>query len=302
MKLYFFKDKHGNFGDDLNPWFWSFFLGDCLDEDESKRVIGIGTLINFRLPRAEELHVMGSGVGYGELPDLQNLTVHFVRGPLSAERLNQPIEKGITDPAILVPTLHPDLQEKQYDFGFMPHCDSDRNGDWELACKAAGLKYISPRQNFKNVFDQMCQCKVLITEAMHGAIIADAYRIPFIPVKAYEHISEFKWKDWMLSMNLDFSFNRIAPLWYGESGKSAIDALKTKLKRVLVNLGIWSQNWSKPGPTKTSRKEFDAVVEQLKMLKTSQSFLSDDDVFNQQQQRMKNAIESAKASLSASIS
>lgn len=43
---------------------------------------------------------------------------------------------------------------------------------------------------------------------MHGAIISDAFRIPWIPVKCFPFIDEFKWLDFTSSMNIkDFEFN-----------------------------------------------------------------------------------------------
>lgn len=38
---------------------------------------------------------------------------------------------------------------------------------------------------------------------MHGAIVADTYRIPWIPIKLYPYINEFKWNDWALSLNIE---------------------------------------------------------------------------------------------------
>jgi len=57
---------------------------------------------------------------------------------------------------------------------------------------------------------------VLIAEAMHGAIVADALRVPWIPVRSSDSVLAFKWRDWCASLNLTYSPHAIipvAPLW-----------------------------------------------------------------------------------------
>ena len=44
-----------------------------------------------------------------------------------------------------------------------------------------------------------------MTEALHGAIVADALRVPWIAVKLFDHIIEFKWRDWCRSLGLNYS-------------------------------------------------------------------------------------------------
>jgi succinoglycan biosynthesis protein ExoV len=44
----------------------------------------------------------------------------------------------------------------------------------------------------------------VLTEAMHGAIVADTLRVPFVPLVSSREISSFKWMDWTLSMDLPY--------------------------------------------------------------------------------------------------
>jgi succinoglycan biosynthesis protein ExoV len=59
MKLYW-SARH-NFGDSLNPWLWEKLLPGALDQDSSEILVGIGTLLNHKLPRTGHKHVFGSG-------------------------------------------------------------------------------------------------------------------------------------------------------------------------------------------------------------------------------------------------
>jgi succinoglycan biosynthesis protein ExoV len=68
MQLYYFKVHHGNFGDDLNPWLWPQLLPELMQGAGDELLVGIGTLLNHRLPAAPLKHVFGSGHGYGRKP------------------------------------------------------------------------------------------------------------------------------------------------------------------------------------------------------------------------------------------
>ena len=64
----------------------------------------------------------------------------------------------------------------------MPHQMSARRVNWEPICREVGLRYVDPRWPVARILEELCQTGVLITEAMHGAIVADALRIPWTPV------------------------------------------------------------------------------------------------------------------------
>ena len=66
------------------------------------------------------------------------------------------------------------------------------------------------------VIDKIRSCRLLITEAMHGAIIADTLRVPWVPLKTNKTINDFKWNDWSKSMEIDLRF-MIAPTLYSDS-------------------------------------------------------------------------------------
>jgi succinoglycan biosynthesis protein ExoV len=51
---------------------------------------------------------------------------------------------------------------------------------------------------------------------MHAAIVADTFRIPWVPVVTNARINEFKWRDWTSSLDLEYAPERI-PSIYGRS-------------------------------------------------------------------------------------
>jgi succinoglycan biosynthesis protein ExoV len=68
---------------------------------------------------------------------------------------------------------------------------------------------------------------VIITEAMHGAIVADTYNIPWIPVFTYASFNFFKWNDWAASLDMSINFKKLPRIYKGEKG------LKVSLKKVI---------------------------------------------------------------------
>ncbi|MBV5343050.1 hypothetical protein JZU68_05380, partial [bacterium] len=113
-----------NFGDSINPWFWSHYIDRPFEEDSDELFVGIGTLLNNRLPaNYSAIHVMGSGAGYGEyIPSCpKNWRVHCVRGPLTADSIGIDRKYAIADPAILLNELVPLSNCKAFTCSFMPH-------------------------------------------------------------------------------------------------------------------------------------------------------------------------------------
>lgn len=270
MKLYYFKDPEGNFGDDLNPWLWQNLLGDVFDQNTDELFVGVGTLLNHRIPKAKKVTVFGSGHGYGDIPPVNtHWQFYSVRGPLTAQALGLDLSLAITDPAILAPLFTKQQTNKKYPISYMPHCVSARNGDWQKVCQIAGIHYIDPRKPYLDVFKAIQQTELLLTEAMHGAILADAFRVHWLPVKAYKHISEYKWQDWLQSVKVETKFNHIKPVWRGDSLYPINTKLKHKLKRVLHQTPLWQTSWQSAPPAKSSIQQLEQTASQLKVLATS---------------------------------
>jgi succinoglycan biosynthesis protein ExoV len=61
--------------------------------------------------------------------------------------------------------------------------------------------------------NEIRQSGVVLAEAMHAAITADALRVPWIPVRGYPRILSFKWQDWCLSVGLDYQPHSLPSLY-----------------------------------------------------------------------------------------
>lgn len=209
MKPYHWPSHHGNFGDDLNLWLWDALLPGLREVREETLLVGVGTVLNpTLLPNGVHKLVIGSGYGYGDPPDISDpreWDVRCVRGPKTAQRLGLSSDKGIVDPAVMISDLDefknlPKLHRKT----FVPHWESAEFGMWESVCEPAGLTYLDPRGEAKSVIRHIAQSEMIVAESMHGAILADAFRVPWVAVTTSSSINDFKWKDWASSVGANY--------------------------------------------------------------------------------------------------
>jgi succinoglycan biosynthesis protein ExoV len=222
MKLFYYKrpDATNNFGDALNPWLWNQLLPGVFDEDETTAFVGLGTLLNNllpnRVPKARRIVVFSSGVGYEKsLAVLKDSwDIYCLRGPLSARRLSLPAKFAVADGAILVRRLFKPVGHQVNRFAFMPHVHHANyaGASWKSICEEIGFGYIDPRWSIEQVLSAISQTEVLLAEAMHGAIVADALRVPWIPIRTSARILTFKWLDWCSSINVEYQPRYITPV------------------------------------------------------------------------------------------
>ena len=239
MKLYYWK--HGtekrNFGDDLNPWIWERCMPGVLDDNADTIFMGIGTLLNRKyIPAAHKRVIFSSGAGYGHPPQMDDSwKIYCVRGPLTARRLGIPENFALTDGALLVRKFYRPSPDKKHRFSYMPHIIQAYSGgkSWQKVCQRTGIHYIDPQGSVDGILNEISTTECLITEAMHGAIVADCLRVPWIPVKTTERILRFKWEDWCASVGLSYSPCRMMPLWDPQEG-GFMRQMRHRLKTQLV--------------------------------------------------------------------
>lgn len=210
MQLYYWSAQGPNLGDSLNPWLWPMLLPDFFDDDPAELFIGIGSNFGHAFPRDARKLVCGTGYGaYQAAPHLDDTwDIRFVRGPRTAHVLGLDKRFGLGDPGMLVRLAGPALPAagKRHAVGFMPHWESALYGAWGPVCEEAGAHFIDPRDPLEDVIAAIRGCDVLVTEAMHGAIVADGLRVPWVPFMPLP-THHFKWFDWAESQGLALEFS-----------------------------------------------------------------------------------------------
>ncbi|MCX6348312.1 MAG: polysaccharide pyruvyl transferase [Candidatus Aureabacteria bacterium] len=253
MKLEYCQVRGGNFGDDLNPWLWSRLIPDLLDNDGKVGFYGIGTLLHRGLPKNQIKVIFGAGAGYRRPPRVDGTwRIYCLRGPLTARLLRADEKLAITDPAYLLATRVPETPAKTAPVSFMPHYSTARAADWRRICDRAGIAYIDPAGPVDAVIEAVGRSELLIAEALHGAVAADALRVPWIPVRLSHRLLDFKWLDWCRSLGRDYSPAELPPVLDTELPRRV--AAERALKRSLSRLGLGKRQWRRL-PVRRSRPE-----------------------------------------------
>lgn len=222
MNLTYFKADIGNFGDDLNLWLWPQLLGSFDEYPANLDFVGIGSILDHRIleNKSNKKIIFGSGVRDVDfrISNEDNVEFQFVRGPITSRLMND--AKYITDAAYALRLLKekPSV-EKKYKYSYIPYFRNYYNFDWQLFEKISGIHVINPTAHVETVINEINATEHLYTSAMHGAILADIYRVPWLRVRFNKtghesnFTSELKWQDWLRSINkseiptIDFDFN-----------------------------------------------------------------------------------------------
>lgn len=224
MRLLYWRHPSWNFGDELNPWLWERVLPFRFDLDvDSWLFLGIGTILQMPMmhPRVA---VLGSGLGYGTTsPEWmaharRHWRFYAVRGPLTASRLGIETRFAITDPAVLVPRYFQPApaaaataeERAARRVAVVPHWVTAsapaQKETFRSAADALGYRLVDPRQSVDTVVGALADASLVLAESLHAAIVADAFRVPWIPLvtKHNQDTSIFKWQDWCASMEVPY--------------------------------------------------------------------------------------------------
>jgi succinoglycan biosynthesis protein ExoV len=288
MKLVYHRGR--NFGDALNPLIFNKLLPDFFDDDDSTVLIGIGSILglkqrSFSWQRRIYFstgYAQGAPDTYGGRPELTELDdIICVRGPLTAKALGLPAEKAVADGAVLLAYYHPQPVDRK-GVAYMPHVGSlDFYHDWKGLLAQVDIKVIDPRDEPQVILDQIGGTGLLLSEAMHGAIAADALGTPWIPVTSYPTINSFKWRDFTTSMGSEYR-PRMTPSLFDRSVIDGIVANKlSRLSLEFLNTPIASCY-----SMYTTHYLEKQVLKRFKELKQARPILSDRSVLQQKVEKL----------------
>jgi succinoglycan biosynthesis protein ExoV len=284
----------GNFGDDLNPWLWPHYLKVAFDDDDSVCFSGIGSWLHPGKIRSYSglFAVLGTGAGYISMQRKmlrgfpvcpQSITDYLavtaplqpawheghalflaVRGPRTADALRLSPDCVAIDPAVLLREHFPPAAPDADTVSVMPHYRSVEVFAWQAACAELGWQLIDPRQPVPTVVEQIRGSRLLLSEALHGAIAADALRVRWIPLLCAPWDLAFKWQDFCASVSLPYAPRRVRAPW-----------VHAGLGRVLEQHGTTARCWGLIRARAENVTRRPPLVEQLRGLEQAPSFLSD---------------------------
>lgn len=182
IRLYWWlpRDIGGNYGDSLSPWIVSRVFGVPVIHSSvnDADMVAVGSVLPF-LPADFAGIVWGSGTMMQYQPPTPNADIRLLRGPVSEAVLQLEKSVPLGDPALLMPRFF-DPPGKRYKLGIMPHHSKiSRIAALELAEALGGSEvlYIDPSLPVEVVTLNIATCEALITESLHGVIVADAYGV-----------------------------------------------------------------------------------------------------------------------------
>ncbi len=191
-----------NFGDDINPWFFSRVGGADFRWGRTDRahVLGIGSVAAKLTDRSV---IAGSGfiepVAASSLP--RPAGVFSVRGRLSAEILGAE-PRHVGDPVSLIDLLLPAPPAGTH-LGLVPHACNYR-AYRELAGRLRPeIQVIDPRAEPLDVVAQIAGCARVASQSLHGLIVADAYGLPALWIAPTPSMvgGQFKFRDYFTTLS-----------------------------------------------------------------------------------------------------
>lgn len=228
MQYIYYKSSQGNFGDDMNPWLWHKVFGNSkanLDINFGSILRQDNKILQKLYPKQQKKTLASSISHSNTMPLLDNTWLfEFLRAPISARYFNYQY-KHISDVAYAL-TQTNDYKRllainKKYKISLMQYYKSCLFFDWETIAKEFGYHYISQLSDLalEHTLKEIAASKLRITEALYGAILADLLRVSwhrFIfsgRVNEGEDVSEFKWTDFLQSIQINHTQDSYIPLY-----------------------------------------------------------------------------------------
>jgi succinoglycan biosynthesis protein ExoV len=125
-----------------------------------------------------------------------------------------------------------------------------------------GFAYIDPRWSTEQVLAALSETEILLTEAMHGAIVADALRVSWIPIRTTSKILAFKWQDWCQSVGLEYTPHRVLKLEDPTAKLSLYAAARYQLK---IQVAATQLGWiaGRVRPTLSNEQRLDRLTSEV---------------------------------------
>ena len=224
MAIFYYDDysklyQSRNFGDDINPFLLSRLFPKSLIHNQATCLIGIGTLLYEdtvdKVRQYDHKIVFSSGAPHEYVGDIFDDSWDFicVRRPKTAASIGLSEGSDICDGAVLLSDFFPPMPSaKRNNVVLIPHINSGWAAGLTLnkICAEIGIQYLSPDEPSEVFINTVRSASLVMTEAMHGAILADTMRTPWIPFNLHFH-NGFKWEDWFASIRQPYESHSLTP-------------------------------------------------------------------------------------------
>ena len=216
-----------NMGDLLNRIIFDKIFGKKIayQHPDVADIIALGSILQqvyypplFRFTNEKPLYVWGTGFIQDPFsqPELalikkpiRQLNVLALRGKFSKSYLENSLETEIecvlADPGLLADRVLVDIPKKQFSLGIIPHfIESDATVWQKIHDNYPNSIIINLVDNPLDVIRTIASCETVISSALHGLIVADAFGIPNRWVYYSDKVigNGYKFRDYYSSYNL----------------------------------------------------------------------------------------------------
>lgn len=184
-----------NFGDDLNPYLFQTLLQKEVFRDSKQQfhhILGVGSILE--RANAKSI-VVGSGFirPEGSFKE-QPAQILAVRGELTQAKLGYS-NLLLGDPGIIVPSLLGIQSSNEVDLVVVPHVDFYQQ---VVSIYGRRVRVVDPSKEFDQVIAEIASASVVISQSLHGLVMADGLGIPNLWVSPHGKMigGEFKFMDY----------------------------------------------------------------------------------------------------------
>jgi hypothetical protein len=268
------NQRHGNLGDALNLVVLEAFgvtahrtLSPVTSSAPTPTLLAIGSTVSDRIvaDRHARCVVWGSGWRGEQVSDATRdlLDVRAVRGPHTAAALGVTGQVPMGDPALLLPRIidanaHRSSSRSSGRAILVPHI-SHISGAPEVGCdqtvtvgvRQAGLTGRFTTTDMVRRVRTIANAGFVLTGALHAAIIAQAYGVPWAPWRGPDVDCPAKWDDWAayLGIELQFAPDRAAgERWWADHGSTGLVGDLTGLTEAFPYDALGLLAPASPGP------------------------------------------------------
>jgi hypothetical protein len=188
-----------NFGDDINPSFFARLLGRSVrfaTDQRRPHVLGAGSILQHATPASV---VCGAGLLAPSSRPVRAAEIVAVRGALSAEACGADAAPLLGDPLVLIDQFVRRPPQRRR-FGFVPHVTSVAR--WRRLT-GRDIAIIDPAWEPWTTVAEIAACEVVVSQSLHGLIVADALGIPNVWVAPSDEMSggRFKFDDYFSTLD-----------------------------------------------------------------------------------------------------
>jgi len=195
---------------------------------------------------------------------------------------------ALGDPAVLVPRALELPAAHGKDVGFMPHFESAAWGAWPQVAALAGVRLIDPRDPPMEILRSIGHCRLLLSEALHGVIVADAMRVPWVAIRPLAQVHRAKWWDWADTMELRPRFRALP-------ASTMLEWAETSRLRAFHTTRVWLGRLEHRLANMTSERLITQASRALRLAVSASPQLSTDLTLDRCQSRMLDAVHAIPA-------